>query len=48
MKRQIGKRTINFSFRGRQALRWVVIGSLLLLIGDAGSKFVLEVLLGRR
>ncbi len=37
-----------FGWRGRQALRWVVIGSLLLLIGYAGSKFVLEVLLGRR
>ena len=36
-----------FGWRGRQALRWVVIGSLLLLIGYAGSKFVLEVLLGR-
>jgi len=34
-------------WRGRQALRWVVIGSLLLLIGHAGSKFVLEILLGR-
>ena len=37
-----------FGWRGRQALRWVVIGSLLLLIGYAGSKFVLEVILGRR
>ncbi|MEO8135521.1 MAG: cytochrome c biogenesis protein CcsA [Betaproteobacteria bacterium] len=34
-------------WRGRKALRWVVIGSLLLLIGYAGSKFVLEVVLGR-
>jgi len=37
-----------FGWRGRRALRWVVIGSVLLLIGYAGSKFVLEVLLGRR
>ena len=37
-----------FGWRGRKALRWVVLGSLLLLIGYAGSKFVLEVLLGRR
>lgn len=36
-----------WGWRGRKALRWVVIGSLLLLIGFAGSKFVLEVLLGR-
>ncbi|MEP7084207.1 MAG: cytochrome c biogenesis protein CcsA [Betaproteobacteria bacterium] len=37
-----------WGWRGRQALRWVVAGSVLLLIGYAGSKFVLEVLLGRR
>ena len=37
-----------FGWRGRRALRWVVTGSVLLLIGYAGSKFVLEVLLGRR
>lgn len=37
-----------WGWRGRTALRWVVVGSLLLLIGFAGSKFVLEVLLGRR
>lgn len=37
-----------WGWRGRQALRWVVTGSVLLLIGYAGSKFVLEVLLGRR
>ncbi len=34
-------------WRGRKALRWVVTGSLLLLIGYAGSKFVVEVVLGR-
>ena len=37
-----------WGWRGRKALRCVVIGSILLLIGYAGSKFVLEVLLGRR
>ena len=37
-----------WGWRGRKALRWVVIGSLLLLIGYAGSKFVFEILLGRR
>lgn len=37
-----------WGWRGRRALRWVVIGSVLLLIGYAGSKFVLEVVLGRR
>ena len=37
-----------WGWRGRQALRWVVTGSVLLLIGYAGSKFVLEVVLGRR
>ena len=36
-----------WGWRGRKALRWVVIGSLMLLIGYAGSKFVLEVVLGR-
>jgi ABC-type uncharacterized transport system permease subunit len=36
-----------WGWRGRNALRWVVIGSLLLLIGYTGSKFVLEILLGR-
>lgn len=36
-----------WGWRGRKALRWVVIGSLMLLIGYAGSKFVFEVLLGR-
>ena len=37
-----------FGWRGRKALRWVVTGSVLLLLGYAGSKFVLEVLLGRQ
>jgi ABC-type uncharacterized transport system permease subunit len=36
-----------FGWRGKKALRWVVIGSVLLLLGYAGSKFVLEILLGR-
>jgi len=37
-----------FGWRGKKALRWVVTGSVLLLLGYAGSKFVLEVLLGRQ
>ena len=34
-------------WRGRQATRWLYLGALLLLLGYAGSRFVLEVLLGR-
>jgi ABC-type uncharacterized transport system permease subunit len=33
--------------RGRKAVNWVLIGALLLLLGYAGSRFVLEVLLKR-
>jgi ABC-type uncharacterized transport system permease subunit len=36
-----------FGWRGRQAIRWLVAGSLLLLLAYVGSRFVLEVLLGR-
>lgn len=36
-----------YGWRGRTALRWIVTGSAMLLIAYAGSKFVLEVLLGR-
>lgn len=36
-----------WGWRGRRALRSVVLGSVLLLIGYAGSKFVLEIILGR-
>lgn len=34
-------------WRGRQATRWLYAGALLLLLGYAGSRFVLEVVLGR-
>lgn len=36
-----------FGWRGRQATRWLYVGALLLLLGYAGSRFVLEVLLKR-
>jgi len=36
-----------FGWRGRQAANWIVAGSLLLVLAYLGSKFVLEVLLGR-
>jgi len=36
-----------FGWRGRPALRWVLAGFVLLLLAYFGSKFVLEVILGR-
>ncbi|WP_198970229.1 cytochrome C assembly family protein [Xylophilus sp. ASV27] len=36
-----------FGWRGRTALRWLYIGSALLLLAYVGSSFVLEVVLGR-
>jgi ABC-type uncharacterized transport system permease subunit len=36
-----------YGWRGRIALRWILSGSALLLIAYLGSKFVLEVILGR-
>ena len=36
-----------FGWRGRKAIRVLYIGTLLLLLGYAGSRFVLEVILGR-
>jgi ABC-type uncharacterized transport system permease subunit len=36
-----------FGWRGRKAVRVLYIGSGLLLLGYAGSRFVLEVVLGR-
>jgi ABC-type uncharacterized transport system permease subunit len=36
-----------FGWRGRQAVRWLVAGSLLLLLAYVGSRFVMEVLLHR-
>lgn len=34
-------------WRGRTAVRWTVTGFVLLVLGYFGSKFVLEVVLGR-
>ena len=34
-----------YGWRGRTALRWILAGTLLLVLGYLGSKFVLEVLL---
>jgi ABC-type uncharacterized transport system permease subunit len=36
-----------YGWRGRRALRWILGGTALLLLGYLGSKFVLEVLLHR-
>lgn len=36
-----------FGWRGRQAIRWLVAGSALLLLAYVGSRFVLEVVLQR-
>ncbi len=36
-----------YGWRGRQALRWILAGTVLLLLAYLGSKFVLEVILGR-
>jgi ABC-type uncharacterized transport system permease subunit len=36
-----------YGWRGRSALRWVLAGTGLLFLAYVGSKFVLEVLLGR-
>lgn len=36
-----------FGWRGRQAVRWLVAGSILLLLAYVGSRFVLEVVLHR-
>jgi ABC-type uncharacterized transport system permease subunit len=36
-----------FSWRGRKAVRFLYIGALLLLLSYVGSRFVLEVMLGR-
>ena len=41
----VGRRTRGW--RGRRATRWLYGGAVLLLLGYAGSRFVLEVLLGR-
>lgn len=36
-----------FGWRGRTALRWTLIGFVMLMLAYVGSRFVLEVLLGR-
>lgn len=36
-----------YGWRGRAALNWIVAGTALLVVAYAGSKFVLEVILGR-
>ncbi len=36
-----------FGWRGKIAVRWVLVGGILLVLGYLGTKFVLEVLLGR-
>ena len=38
---------IVFGWRGRTALRWTFAGFLMLLLAYVGSRFVLEVILGR-
>jgi ABC-type uncharacterized transport system permease subunit len=42
----LGGRVV-FGWRGRTALRWTFTGFLMLLLAYAGSRFVLEVILGR-
>jgi ABC-type uncharacterized transport system permease subunit len=36
-----------YGWRGRVALRWIIAGTVFVLLAYLGSKFVLEVLLGR-
>jgi ABC-type uncharacterized transport system permease subunit len=36
-----------YGWRGRTALRWTLAGFVLLLLAYIGSRFVLEVVLGR-
>jgi ABC-type uncharacterized transport system permease subunit len=36
-----------FGWRGRRATRWLYTGAALLLLAYVGSRFVLEVVLGR-
>ena len=42
----LGGRRI-YGWRGRRALRWTLAGFMALVLAYLGSKFVLEVLLGR-
>jgi ABC-type uncharacterized transport system permease subunit len=36
-----------YGWRGKVALRWILVGSVLLLLAYIGSKFVLEAILHR-
>jgi ABC-type uncharacterized transport system permease subunit len=36
-----------YGWRGRRALRWTMTGFVVLLLAYVGSRFVLEVVLGR-
>jgi ABC-type uncharacterized transport system permease subunit len=36
-----------YGWRGRRALKWILAGTLLLVLGYLGSKFVTEIVLGR-
>jgi ABC-type uncharacterized transport system permease subunit len=36
-----------YGWRGRTALKWILTGTLLLVLGYLGSKFVREIVLGR-
>lgn len=36
-----------FGWRGRKALHWILVGTAMLILAYIGSKFVLEILLGR-
>lgn len=38
---------LRFGWRGRQAARWLIAGSMLLLLAYVGSRFVMEVVLSR-
>jgi ABC-type uncharacterized transport system permease subunit len=42
----LGGRTLR-GWRGRTALRWTLFGFALLMLAYVGSRFVLEVILGR-
>ena len=36
-----------YGWRGRKALRWILVGTILLILAYLGTKFVVEVVLGR-
>ena len=43
----VGLGRARFGWRGRKAVRFLYFGALLLLLSYVGSRFVLEVILGR-